>query len=247
MQFDLVKIFQEMDWMARGVTLVLLAMGVASLGVFIERAVAFSRSRSQSRKFAQTAGKLTAAGKYREMLETAEKLPAGHLPRMMAPAIRIHLAEGEDAERIRVSELVRRELGRQYEDAIADLRRGLNVLASVGSVAPFVGLLGTVVGIIAAFAKISTTGSGGLGSVAGGISEALVVTALGLLIAIPAVLLFNNLSARVESIAQGLTTAMGQFIDHLEFGKRRSTGTARVVTPTSENNNRGAVVDAQLA
>jgi biopolymer transport protein ExbB len=103
-----------------------------------------------------------------------------------------------------------------------------------------------VVGIIAAFSKISTTGSGGLGSVAGGISEALVVTALGLLIAIPAVLLFNSLSARVERISQGLTTAMGQFIDHLEFGKAPAANGKVAVTPP-ENGSRGAVADAQLA
>ena len=250
MHFDLIKIFQEMDWMARGVTFVLLTMGVASLGVFIERAVAFSRSRSQSQKFAQLSGKLTVAGKYREMLELADSLKAGHLPRMMAPVLRIQVEEGESGDRSRVMELMRRELGRQYEDAVADLRRGLSVLASVGSVAPFVGLLGTVVGIIAAFSKISMTGSGGLGSVAGGISEALVVTALGLLIAIPAVLLFNSLSTRVERISQGLTTAMGQFIDYLEFGTRTktTTKTTTAMSPTPpENNTRVAVTDAQLA
>jgi biopolymer transport protein ExbB len=114
-------------------------------------------------------------------------------------------------------ELVRREIQRQHEEAGGDLRRGLGVLASVGSVAPFVGLLGTVVGIIAAFTKISVPGSGGLSSVAGGISEALVVTALGLMVAIPSVLFYNSLATRADRIHQGLGVSAGQFLDHIEL------------------------------
>jgi len=78
----------------------------------------------------------------------------------------------------------------------AELRSGLAVLASVGSVAPFVGLLGTVLGIISAFRASASSGSGALSSVSAGISEALVETALGLAVAIPAVLAYNYLSTR---------------------------------------------------
>jgi biopolymer transport protein ExbB len=132
-------------------------------------------------------------------------------------------------------ELVRRELARQHEEAGADLRRGLGVLASVGSIAPFVGLLGTVVGIIAAFTKISVTGSGGLGSVAGGISEALVVTALGLVVAIPAVLIFNMLSGRADRIHQTLGAAGGQFLDNLEFKTIAPEHRERPAAPAEES------------
>jgi biopolymer transport protein ExbB len=113
-------------------------------------------------------------------------------------------------------ELTRRELERIYERVGADVRRGMSVLASVGSVAPFVGLLGTVVGIIESFAGIAKTGSGGLGAVSAGISEALVVTALGLLVAIPAVLMFNLLSTRADALVLSLDLARREFMDHLE-------------------------------
>src|SRR6476659_6009410 len=102
------------------------------------------------------------------------------------------------------------------EDVGTDLRRGLAVLASVGSIAPFVGLLGTVLGIISAFQGIAATGSGGLSSVSAGISEALVETALGLAVAIPAVRAFNWLSTQIANDELALTTSAGELIDVVE-------------------------------
>ncbi len=219
MNFDLVRIWHEMDIPAKGVTLALLLGGLVSLTVVIERLIAFARSRSQSRRFAAQAATLVDRGDLRELREAVAGYPASHLARLLEGPLDVYLAheheQGDKGEA--VVELVRRELQRKHEETGTDLRRGLTVIASVGSIAPFVGLLGTVLGIIAAFAKISATGSGGLASVAGGISEALVVTALGLVIAIPAVLAFNMLSTRADKILQGLSASAGQFIDHVEF------------------------------
>jgi biopolymer transport protein ExbB len=92
----------------------------------------------------------------------------------------------------------------------------MNILATTGSVAPFVGLLGTVVGIIAAFQGIASSGSGGIGAISAGISEALIETALGLLIAIPAVLFFNYLSAKINGVELSLARSTGEFLDELE-------------------------------
>jgi biopolymer transport protein ExbB len=220
MSFNLLKIFHEMDTMARGVTLVLLIMGVASLSVFLERLVTYWRSRSQSRLFARIAGEFISRREYHRLAERVKDFPVSHLARMFSRplALCVALKDSQDSEsKAATVELVRREVQRQHEEAGSDLRRGLGVLASVGSIAPFVGLLGTVVGIIAAFTKISVTGSGGLSSVAGGISEALVVTALGLLVAIPSVLFYNSLATRAERIHQGLSVSAGQFIDHIEL------------------------------
>jgi biopolymer transport protein ExbB len=219
MHFDLLKIFHEMDWMARLVTAALLVMGIASLAVWIERTLAYGRSRRQSRKFAELAAGLVPDHQYERLVKESGPYVGGHLPRALVPALQVYLAYEHDHRHApEVIEAVRRELLRQQEQATTDLRKGLSVLASVGSVAPFVGLLGTVVGIIAAFSKISATGSGGLSSVAGGISEALVVTALGLLIAIPAVLVFNALSGQADRLGQNLGVSIGQFIDHIELG-----------------------------
>src|SRR5205814_505955 len=105
-------------------------------------------------------------------------------------------------------ELTRRELARRLEHAGVAMRRGLGVLASIGSVAPFVGLFGTVVGIISAFQ---------------GIAEALVVTGLGLAVAVPAVLIFNMLSTKVDGLQLALETAAGELVDHLETGGAAAT------------------------
>jgi biopolymer transport protein ExbB len=105
---------------------------------------------------------------------------------------------------------------RYLEDMGADLRRGLAVLASVGSVAPFVGLLGTVLGIITAFQGIASSGSGGLSSVSAGISEALIETALGLAVAIPAVLAYNYLNTKIARDEGALNAAAGELLDTIE-------------------------------
>ena len=95
----------------------------------------------------------------------------------------------------------------------ADLRRGLSGLATVASSAPFVGLLGTVLGIITAFQLMATSGSGGLASVSAGISEALVTTAFGLLVAIPALMMFNYLTNRVEEMTVDIADASNELVD----------------------------------
>lgn len=218
MQFDLMHIWAEMDWMAKTVTITLFLMGFASLTIFIDRTIAYFRSKRQSRQLAEQAATLINASQYEQLVETSRKYPASHLGRVLSAALSTYAVNRPKlSEHAEVIEMVRREIARQQESASIDLRRGLNLLASVGSVAPFVGLLGTVVGIIAAFRNISESGSGGLATVAGGISEALVVTALGLLIAIPAVLLFNRLSGQADGLQHRLSTSSSQLLDHLEF------------------------------
>ena len=101
----------------------------------------------------------------------------------------------------------------------AELKRGLGGLATIGSTAPFVGLFGTVMGILNAFKEISTQKATGLGAVAGGISEALVTTAFGLLVAIPAVMMFNYLTGRVEAFDVEMDNSSSELIDY--FLKRR--------------------------
>jgi biopolymer transport protein ExbB/TolQ len=119
---------------------------------------------------------------------------------------------------------VNRAIERSSTRTIADMRRGLGALATIGSTAPFVGLLGTVAGIITAFQAMAATGSGGLGSVSAGIAEALVTIAFGLLVAIPAVMTFNYLSHRVEDIQVDLTDSANELVDY--FIKNAPSGAA---------------------
>ncbi|MCG3172599.1 MAG: hypothetical protein GMKNLPBB_00753 [Myxococcota bacterium] len=217
MHIDLVKIFQDMDLFAKSIVFVLAAMALASLTVCIERLWVFRRTRFRAREFGAAASQLLKGGQYGELETKAKDQKDNPLADLLGAGIGVYLnvphAEADKAEAL---DLVERELARKREAQSARLRRGLGVLASVGSVAPFVGLLGTVVGIIASFESIATEGSGGLGVVSAGIAEALVVTALGLVVAIPAVLIFNGLTAMADSILLALDHAAGEFVDHLK-------------------------------
>jgi biopolymer transport protein ExbB/biopolymer transport protein TolQ len=116
-------------------------------------------------------------------------------------------------------EASKRALERTEAIVHAELKRGLGGLATIGSTAPFVGLFGTVMGILNAFKGISEQKATGLGAVAGGISEALVTTAFGLLVAIPAVMMFNYLTGRVEAFDVEMDNSSSELIDY--FLKRR--------------------------
>jgi biopolymer transport protein ExbB/biopolymer transport protein TolQ len=104
----------------------------------------------------------------------------------------------------------------------AELKRGVSGLATIGSTAPFVGLFGTVVGIINAFKGISNEKSTGLAAVAGGISEALVTTAIGLFVAIPAVVVFNYFTSKIEAFDVEMGNSSSELIDY--FLKRTQKG-----------------------
>ena len=110
-------------------------------------------------------------------------------------------------------ESVARALERQAQREVQSLKRGLGILATVGSTAPFVGLLGTVMGIVNSFQSMAATGSGGLGTVSAGIAGALVTTAFGLLVAIPAVMAFNFLQGWVDDRAVDISGSSNEFLD----------------------------------
>jgi biopolymer transport protein ExbB len=214
MSFNLLHIWASMGLMSKIVAMFLLGMGALSLAVVIERWIAIVRGQSTTRRFLEKAGPLFGDARWDEAREVAASFRLSPFARLVAPVLS-KMSKGDDGELSPV-ELARREAERQKEVTSGELRRGLGVLASVGSVAPFVGLLGTVVGIITAFQGIAATGSGGLGSVSAGIAEALVETALGLLVAIPAVLFFNQLNAKITTIESSLARASGELIDELE-------------------------------
>ncbi len=217
MNFNLRDIYNHMGVFALAIAWTLIAFAVASLAVFFERLFVFFRSRSVSRRFAARAGKLLAGHEHDALVKEADATKGSHLAMLLGGGMKTFLAKSRlPAGKLGPVELTRRELVRINERVSADVRRGMSVLATVGSVAPFVGLLGTVVGIIEAFSGIAREGSGGLSAVSGGIAEALVVTALGLLVAIPAVLMFNFLSTRADALQLSLDAARSELMDYLE-------------------------------
>lgn len=225
MQFDLAHIWASMGLLSRLVAFALVIMALASIAVVVERLIALGRLGAETKRFAAEARPLMDTWDTEELVRVAERYRLSALARLIAAAVsRYERAQSEGEGGVPAVELARREAARRREAIGSDLRRGLNILASVGSVAPFVGLLGTVIGIITAFQTIASSGSGGLGAVSAGISEALIVTALGLAVAIPAVLCFNYLSARISAIELALERSAGELIDEMENEHGRQSG-----------------------
>lgn len=226
MSFDLMSMWRSMGPFAKFIGIVLAIMSVWSLAVAVERIVTYSRAGAASRKFAVELATLLPAGKLKEAVELArsKEYSKGYLARVLGMGLEeyrhgleAHKTHGGEHEigRFDIVAAVNRAIDRGTLRTITDMRRGLGSLATIGSTAPFVGLLGTVAGIITAFQAMAATGSGGLGSVSAGISEALVTTAFGLLVAIPAVMFFNYFTNRVEEIMVDVNDSTTELVDFI--------------------------------
>jgi biopolymer transport protein ExbB/TolQ len=211
--FTLGEIWQHSGPIARGVIVMLLVMLLASLFVAIERVIAYSRARSQSMQVAASVGKLLNEGDVEKALAVTkdEAYKASYL----AALLRNGLGElntrfdrhGVDAAERAVDKAIGEELGK--------LRRGMTILATTGSTAPFVGLFGTTFGVINAFQGMATAGSG-LASISAGISEALITTGVGIGVAVLGVWFFNYFNQRAEKVSEELRSAEADFFDWAE-------------------------------
>ena len=224
--FDPRAMWSQMGWLARIVVILLFVMSAWSIGVMIDRIIAFNGARTQSRQFAPAVAGALREGKLDEAIKIADRYSKSHLAKVVVAGLQEFKAHQQSSE-IPGEEIEASKRALERAEAIvhAELKRGIGNLATIGSTAPFVGLFGTVVGIINAFRGISSEKSTGLGAVAGGISEALVTTAVGLFVAIPAVWMFNYFTNRVEAFDVEMGNSSSELIDY--FLKRR---TQRTVT-----------------
>ena len=213
--FDPRSMWNQMGWLARFVVIVLFIMSAWSIGVMIDRFLAYSAARTQSRQFAPAVAGALREGKLDEAIKIADRFPKSHLAKVVVAGLQEFKAHGVSpdlsGEQVEAS---RRALERSEAIVHAELKRGVSSLATIGSTGPFVGLFGTVVGIINAFKGISTEKSTGLGAVAGGISEALVTTAVGLFVAIPAVWMYNYFSGRIEAFDVEMGNSSSELLDY---------------------------------
>jgi len=214
-QFDLVHLWTNMGKPAKAVVIILFFMSAWSIGVMIDRYMAFSAARKQSRAFAPAVAGALREGKLDEAIKIADRFKKSHLAKVVVGGLQefqAHQGTNEiSGEEIEAS---RRALERSEAIVHAELKRGVSALATIGSTAPFVGLFGTVVGIIDAFQTMATQKTPGIGAIAGGISEALVTTALGLLVAVPAVWAFNYFTGRVDAFDVEMGNSSSELIDY---------------------------------
>jgi biopolymer transport protein ExbB/TolQ len=217
MEINFLELWSRMGFPVRCVVFLLTVQALACVTVVIERMLVLTQSSARARLFAADVQTALQAGHYEQALSAMDAVPANHLASYLQLALRTFLTRVRAGDNIqRAAELARRALDRKGDAISRELNRGMNVLASTGSTAPFVGLLGTVLGIINAFKLIAANGSGGIGTIGAAIGEALVVTGYGLVVAIPSVLVFNWLSGRITNYESGLLNSGGELIDRLE-------------------------------
>ena len=220
--FSPIDLWHNMGWLARGVVFVLFIMSIWSLAVMIDRWLYFSAARKQSRQFAPRVAGALREGKLDEAVKVADRNKKSHLAEVVTAGLQEFRNSGGgnnvSADQIESS---KRALERAEAIVHAKLKRGLGGLATIGATAPFVGLFGTVAGILKAFQEIATMKTPGIGAVASGISEALVTTAFGLLVAVPAVWMFNYFTNKVESFDVEMDNSSSELIDYFLKQSRR--------------------------
>ena len=198
---------------------VLVIMSMGSVGVFFERLFTFIQATNQSKLFAPQVAKHLKDGKLKEAISVSQSkdYKYSHLGKVVLAGLQEYQFQqdsGVDLNKDDVVDGVHRAIQRAAALTSSDLKRGMGILATIGSTAVFVGLLATTLGVINAFQGIAATGSGGLGAVSGGISEALVGTAIGLFVAIPAVWFFNYLTGRLEYFAVEMDNSSSELVDY---------------------------------
>lgn len=210
-----------MGLFARLIVIALGIMSATSVLVVLERLVVSFGAAGQSRGFAAKLGGILTKDDIDVAADTKFGKDIGYLGRVIGAGLSAYKGT-RNADKDLCFESVARALERQQARELVALKRGYGWLATVGSTAPFVGLLGTVMGIVTAFEKMAASGSGGLGTVSAGIAEALITTAFGLLVAIPAVMAYNYLSGWVDARAVDISESSNEFLDvvarHLATG-----------------------------
>jgi biopolymer transport protein ExbB/biopolymer transport protein TolQ len=210
--------WNQMGIIAKGVAFVLFFMSMWSVGVAVERIYTYMQARNQSKLFAPQVAKHLKDGRLKEAiaLSSSKNFRYSHLAKVVLAGLQEYQFQQESGGGLGREDLLDT-VGRSSQRAAAltasDLKKGVSALATIGSTAPFVGLLGTVVGVINAFHGIATSGSGGIGAVSAGIAEALVETALGLVVAIPAVWFYNYLTGRVEYFNVEMDNSSSELVD----------------------------------
>ena len=216
---DLIDMFEQMGPAAIAVAVILFIMSFWSVGVAIERIYTYNQATKQSKMYAPLVAKHLKEGRLKEAiaLSSAKEYRYSHLAKVVLAGLQEYQFQQESGANLSREDLldtVRRSIQRATALTANDLKKGVSGLATIGATAPFVGLLGTVVGVINAFVGIASSGSGGIGAVSAGIAEALVETALGLFVAIPAVWFYNYLSGKLEFFNVEMDNSSSEMVDY---------------------------------
>jgi biopolymer transport protein ExbB/TolQ len=227
MEVDLLHLWDEAGTFARFIIILLAVMSVFSLATAAAKWYRFSRSRRATRKFAPEFARFLQEEQLDEAIELAEESKKSVVATVLGEALSEVKPLLKDRATVTTGDInsAERAVERQSLIVLSELKRGMGILATVGATAPFVGLLGTTMGVVNAFTGMALTGSGGLAAISAGIAEALITTAFGLAVAIPAVWLYNYFQTRIDNITVEIVYTSKELIDYLiksvgsEFGR----------------------------
>jgi biopolymer transport protein ExbB/TolQ len=214
--FTLMGMWESMTWLGKAVVIVLMLMSIWSLTIAVERLYRFARARRESLEVAKEVTPLLREHRLEQAIALTKRYKHSHLARVLGAGLtefnydQTHPLPPD----FDVVDSGRRAIERETMMTTAEMKRGLGNLATISSTAPFVGLFGTVIGIINAFRGMAVSGSGGLGAVSAGIAEALATTAFGLFVAIPAVWLYNHFLSRIERFQVEMSNSSSQLVDY---------------------------------
>jgi biopolymer transport protein ExbB len=219
MGVDLLHLWGQMGYFAKGIVVVLAIMSIWSLTIMIQKFIQFQRAQAETRKFAPQFSRAIQEENLDQAISLAEKNKKSHVARVVGEALAEVKPLLRDRATITAADInsAERAVERQMLITLADFKRGIGILATVGSTAPFVGLLGTPMAPQCA--------SGGLAGISAGIAEALITTAFGLMVAIPAVWAYNYFTTKIENLTVEMTYTSKELIDYLiksvgsEFGR----------------------------
>ena len=228
--FSIMGMWEAMTWVGKAVVTLLALMSIWSLTIAIERLWRFQKAKTESLQVAVGITPLLKQHKLSEAISFAKdkKFRHSHLAKVLAAGLtEFQYQSSEDLPPdFDIVDSGKRAIERETLMTTAEMKKGLGNLATISTTAPFVGLFGTVIGIINAFRGMAISGSGGLGAVSAGIAEALATTAFGLFVAVPAVWMYNYFLNKVERFNVEMSNASSQLIDY--FIKNESRGKARV-------------------
>lgn len=215
MDFSPAALWETMTPIAKGVMILLAILSVWSLYISVERVLVFRKAQKQSLAFAKLATEHLKHDRPQAVIDAASKYPGSHLARVVSAGLQSFQFENQTSplSEMEVVEAASRAVERSTLLTVSDFKRGIGSLATIATTAPFIGLFGTVIGIINSFRGMAMSGSGGIGAVSAGIAEALVATALGLFVAIPAAWMFNHFTNRLERLQIEMSNSSSELID----------------------------------
>lgn len=230
MELSLLHMWDQMGWFVRGIVIVMAIMSVYSLTIMVQKWWSLRKAQKETIKFAPEFSQFLEEDNLTEAIRLAESYKRSHVAIVLGGALQEVKPLIQDGS-VTVADInsAERAIERNMLLEITNLKRGLAVLATVGATAPFVGLLGTTIGIVNSFTGMATSGSGGLSAISAGIAEALIATAFGLLVAIPAVWAYNYFTTKIDNLTAEMTYVSKEMIDYLikgvsgEFGRSRFT------------------------